>query len=446
MTYLPLYKAISDYSARSSARFHMPGHKGVSDPFDVTEVRGTDNLHDPREAILESEKLCAKALGAADAFFSVNGSTACMMAMLRLTGNGAKVLLGRNCHKSAVNGVALAGLEAVSLFPDKDGAVSAEAVDAALEKEPCSAVFITSPTYRGVVSPIADIAAAAHKHGALLFVDAAHGAHFAFSGSLPPVPSEADMWCVSTHKTLNAMTQTAVLLAGESCPFSRSDIQNAMSLYQSTSPSYPLMLSIERAVLDHEDWDAHTARVIAFRRILSSTEGISLLPVWSGLESDLTRINAACSGLSGYAFQAELEKYGVIPEMSDRECVTLITTPADPDEWYERTCDAAFRIAQSHKGTAFSAKETLIPFKCGEKAVSVREAVLGKSELVPLAESVGRVPSHSVGCYPPGTAILFPGERITYESVAYLLSEREAGAELFGVSCGSIAVLKEERA
>ena len=440
MKHLPLYNAIKEYSGSSPARFHMPGHKGFLSPFDVTELSCTDDLQRPSAAIMESEALCAKALSAREAFFLVNGSSAGILAMLFAVGSGKRILLGRNCHKSAINGIALADQEAIPLFPDRNGVYSAEAVDEALEEHPCDAVFLTSPTYRGCVSPINDIAEAAHRHGALLLVDSAHGAHFAFSKNLPPVPSAADMWCVSTHKTLFAMTQTAMLLMGESCPIPAWKVQKALNMFQSTSPSYEMMLSIERSVLEAGDWEKHTERMLAFRSRIKEIPGVTLLCEANNYERDVTRLNIALYGSTGYELGDLLEENNIYPEMADRECVTLITSPEDPDEWYERLFKALNEASSIFRNSenAFVYDEKPV---FGEKACSVREAVTGNTETVPLEASVGRICSAAVGCYPPGTAVLFPGERINEEAVSRLISDLNAGAKLFGMTNGFIEVL-----
>lgn len=442
---LPIHNAICGYAEKETARFHMPGHKGILSAFDVTEVTGTDNLHSPKDAILRSEALCAEALKARDAFFSVNGSSAAVMCMLALLGTGKQVLLARNCHISAVNGAALAGHITHPIFPDENGVITAETAEKAFEERHYDAVFITSPTYRGVCSPVDRIAAVAHEHGALLLVDSAHGAHFAFSDMLPPVPSSADLWCVSTHKTLDALTQTAVLLAGEGCPIERERIRRSLSLFQSTSPSYLLMLSIERALLMPSDWDAHIKRIAELSDRIAAVPGVELLYRGSEAVYDVTRLNIRMSGMTGYDLAAKLEEAGIVPEMSDGECVTLITTPSDDPDWYERLYERLVQLAEkTGANEETGSKGSAALPEPGECKVSVREAVLGEYELVSLHEAVGLVAAKPVGCYPPGISILFPGETITSENASYLLDEERRGAVLFGTEDGMIAVLRKK--
>lgn len=439
---LPIRNAVEKYAALNTARFHMPGHKGSYDILDVTEVPGVDNLQHPIEAILESEKLAAKALGAESAFYLVNGSTVGDLAMLALVGSGRRILLGRNCHKSVINGLAFADLDSIPLFPDEHGVFSPSEIDSILAETPCSAVFITSPTYRGYVSPIDEIAYVCHKHGALLLVDCAHGAHLNFSDRLPPVPSAADMWVISTHKTLDAMTQTAVLLIGKSCPIPNARIQRVLNMFQSTSPSYPLMLSIESSILAHKNWDWHINRINDLVVRLRTVNGILLYGTERD-DHDTTRVNIGLEGMTGYELSRRLESMGIYPEMEDLVCVTLITTPSDKDEWYERLIKALIAIGP-REGRLIYRTNVIKERICGEKVMTVRNAVMGEYEHVGFMEAIGRVSAGTVGCYPPGIAILFPGERISDRAIGLLDSERFGGADIFGLDGDKIVVVKED--
>ncbi|MBO4384052.1 MAG: aminotransferase class V-fold PLP-dependent enzyme [Clostridia bacterium] len=437
----PLRKAVEAYAGLGSARFHMPGHKGTLDPLDVTEVPGVDNLQHPIAAILESEHMAAGILKAKDAFYLVNGSTVGDLAMLALLGSGKRVLLGRNCHKSVINGLAFADHDAIPLFPDENGVFSPAEIGRLLDETPCDAVFITSPTYRGYVSPIDEIAYVCHKHNALLLVDCAHGAHLAFSDNLPPVPSAADMWVISSHKTLEAMTQTAVLLVGESCPFSRSRIQRVLNMFQSTSPSYPLMLSIEKSVLSHPNWDWHINRIREFLSRLRTIKGVNVYGDRRD-DHDITRINIGLEGVTGYELSRRLESMGIYPEMEDLECVTLITSPSDRGPWYDRVIDALIKIGP-REGRVIYHTNVIKERISGEKVCSVRNAIMGEFERVDYQSSIGRVSAGTVGCYPPGIAILFPGERISERAIGLIDSERYGGADIFGLDDGLVAVVKE---
>ena len=414
------------------------------DGLDVTELSCTDDLHMPAGVIAGLEKRCAAAFGARDSLLLVNGSTAGNIAMLLSLGIGKRVLLGRNCHKSVLSGVALAGHEAVGIFPDEYGVISSNTVAAALDEHPCDAVYLTSPTYDGRVLDIDSIADIVHSHGALLFVDCAHGAHFAFSDSLPKPPTASDAWVVSCHKTMNALTQSAVLNLGGGCPYSVASVRRMLSLVQSSSPSYKLMLSIEKAIEHADGWTEHALRIAEFRKRLSSLPAVTLAGKATAYGFDETRLSISVNGMSGYRLGEAFEAFGIYPEMCDMTSVTLITAPCDPDEWYDRLFDLLHALNDKHLGDAPNKASCPLP-TLGEVVTDVRTAILGAARAVPLEDSVGLVSAQAVGIYPPGIATFYPGERISHEAVALLTEHKRLGAKLFGVVDDAVLVCDNGR-
>ncbi|MDY3308487.1 MAG: aminotransferase class V-fold PLP-dependent enzyme, partial [Eubacteriales bacterium] len=227
----------------------MPGHKGrikndllsSAARFDVTELAMTDDLNEPCGVIAFLETELAGIYSAKHSIMLVNGSTTGNIAMLASIGQSKRILLARDCHKSALAGAALAGHEVISLFPDTElSVITPESVEAALSESSFDAVFITSPTYYGQCCDVDAIADIVHAHGCKLFVDSAHGAHFPFSEQLPCSPDKSDAWGVSCHKTLPSFTQTAILNIGASSDIDPKEMQKYVSLIQSSSPSYIL--------------------------------------------------------------------------------------------------------------------------------------------------------------------------------------------------------------
>ncbi|MDR0221367.1 MAG: amino acid decarboxylase, partial [Lachnospiraceae bacterium] len=207
--------------------FHMPGHKRhMPAPwyaYDISEITGFDNLHRPTGILAEAQAKAAALYGAKESYYLINGSTvgilAAVSAVFRDRDIPPKILLSRNCHVSAYHAAYLNRLDIAYLDPPIDEGtglargISAEAVAAWLDSAPdVGAVFITSPTYEGVVSDIAGIAAAAHRRNIPLIVDEAHGAHFGFHPAFPPssVRAGADLVIHGLHKTLPSLTQTAL--------------------------------------------------------------------------------------------------------------------------------------------------------------------------------------------------------------------------------------------
>lgn len=260
-----LYQALSDYAASDFYPYHMPGHKRnpaggeMADyhRIDVTEIDGFDNLHQA-EGILREGQLRANCLyGADETYFMINGSTGGMMAAVMAAVEPLdEILIARNCHKSVYNAAILQGLIVRYYYPeisseyDIYGGVSAGVIGNLLDTYPeVKAVVITSPTYEGVVSDIPGIAAAVHARGKILIVDEAHGSHFGLSPHLPQgaIAGGADLVIHSLHKTLPAMTQTALLhVNGDRVD--RGKLRRYLSMLQSSSPSYVLMASMDACI------------------------------------------------------------------------------------------------------------------------------------------------------------------------------------------------------
>lgn len=457
-----LPEALGEYARRCPARFHMPGHKGQDVPFagklagwDITELDGTDDLASPEGVIAHTERDYAEAYGAKASMLLVGGSSVGLSTMALSLGQKKRVLLGRDCHKAALSALALADHEAEFLLPAYDsatgisGMLTPKQVHEALRERPADAVLITSPNYYGMCADVAAIADVAHAHGALLLVDAAHGAHFPFSKRLPAFPADkVDMWCVSAHKTLSALTQSAVLHLGKCCPISVEQVRRMRNMVQTTSPSYLLMVSLDRALnlAKTIGFDKHLDRVAVLRERIGRINGIRVLSeacVGSGIAAiDPTRlvIDVTERGIDGRLADACLCEAGVVCEMSDTYRLVLITTPQDPDEWYDRLVDGLTHLPYGTKTVIQEA-----PFlPAGLRVCSLRQAMLGPVESVPLSGAVGRIAASPAGVYPPGLAALVPGERIEADTADYLLRQQAMGFSLFGVDAGRIGCVREE--
>ena len=456
-----LPEALGAYAAQKPARFHMPGHKarGMGGfwrdeliGWDVTELSGTDNLHAPSGAILAAQARLAGAYGAAHSFMSVNGSTAAVQAMLLSLAPDDVLLLSRDAHRSAVSGAALAGLSTHFITPAYDvendlvGMVTPEALDAALTNTGATAVLITSPNYLGLCADLSALSCCAKAHGALLLVDAAHGAHFAFSEALPPgAAGSADMWAHSQHKTLNALTQAASLHLGD-CRIPPARVLRALAMVETTSPSYLLMASIDWSVhmARRQNWTAQVRRCQALEREIAALPGLSVLPGQMGAgvaARDYTRlvIDVSGRGLSGYEAQALLEKDGIFIEMADARRLVLITTPSDDPCWYPRLMQALGGLPRA--GGRFRPLPPV--YAQGAARLPIREAMFSGQQSLPLAEAVGRVAGEPFGIYPPGVAACMPGEEITLPLVEGLRLAGESGAAFFGIREGCVSVVED---
>ncbi|MEC0207287.1 aminotransferase class I/II-fold pyridoxal phosphate-dependent enzyme, partial [Paenibacillus lautus] len=292
----PLAEALMGYRERGASSFHVPGHKNgrayagegnatemlrEAMRIDVTEITGTDDLFHPEGVIQEAQELAADCFGAEESFFLVGGSTAGNLALILTVCRepGDILLVQRNVHKSVLNGLMLAGAQAVFLQPEMDKqsglavAPSEATLTAALEAYPeAKGAIITMPNYYGMGSDLRPLAKACHERGIPLLVDEAHGAHYGQHPQLPmnALSCGADGVVQSTHKMLAAMTMGAMLHV-QGGLLDRSLLRQRLAMVQSSSPSYPLMASLDlaRRLLHKQGAGAFTAglaAVEAFRR------------------------------------------------------------------------------------------------------------------------------------------------------------------------------------
>lgn len=456
-----LSRVLGDYAQADCARFHMPGHKGrgmgrllpeAAARYDVTELAMTDNLHAPTGCIAETQRAVARAYGARASFLLVNGSTAALQGMLLSLDPDDRLLLYRDCHRSALSAAALAGIEPFfePAAPDERTGLTAmpdaERLEAALERTGATAVLVTSPSAYGYCADLPALAEAAHAHGALLLVDAAHGAHFPFSEALPPgAGGYADLWGHSQHKTLNALTQAATLHLGD-CRISPARVQRALSLLQTTSPSYLLMASIDWSVFmaARDDWAAQVRRCEALRAQINAIAGLSATPVLpeGAVAYDPTRlvVDVSARRITGFVAARALEHGGVFVEMADYAHLVLITAPADDPAWYGRLVEA---LAALPYGRCTPPEPPPLPQAAPERCLPLRAAALGRAVWTPLADAAGRIVGEAVGLYPPGVALCAPGERLLAAQVEALLAAERAGATLFGVRDGRVCTVPE---
>ena len=414
-------------------RFHMPGHKGRLGPVDpardVTELLGTDDLYAPSGAIAEAEKLLSKSCGAGASILLTGGATAGMHAMaLALLRPGDRLLMKRSAHHSALSACALAGAEPVFVPPDADLA------DAARELRP-DAVLVTRPDYFGRVEELPDA-------GVPVLVDAAHGAHFNWWESPPSaMRAGANAAVESAHKTLGALT------GGAWMHFRDPDIarraRQMLRIVMSSSPSYLILQSLDdaRAWMDERGAEAlsETAGLCgAVREEIARMPGLCCEDL-----GDPTRlyVGTAGRGLSGWSAYRQLREMGVELELADAGGVLAIATVFDRAEDFAHLTGALRRLEGD--GSALPALPAPV---YGEPCASLRAAVLARTRRVELKNAAGEISARSVGAYPPGSAIVAPGERFTAAAIDYLLRTKALGAALFGAEGGFVEAADKEDA
>ena len=424
----PLYDALRQYAGGQPLRFHMPGHKGKFlpapeltglAPLDVTELAPTGNLYEAGEPFDQAQRLWADLFGFDCCQFLTGGSTMGIHTGLALCCKpGDKVLVDRNCHRAVFNALALLDLEPVYLErpwlrPENlAGPVSPEDVEKALEECPnIKTVCITSPTYAGVLSNIGAIARIVHAHGGKLYVDGAHGAHLPFLGLAPFW--EADAVTVSAHKTLPAMGQAALLFTDG---FDLDRIRQAASVFGTSSPSYPILASIDLARQWLEDggaWEYQRAalRVAELRKKFPS---LTDRP-YRGFSLDPCRFVLKVK--DGPAFAAALEERGVYPEMEDGSHVIFICTAQDSNEDFDRL-EKVLEELRPQLGDSAPIPAPPLP----ERVLSLREAMFAPCRAWPrpLKDCEGEIAACQIAPYPPGVPVVAPGERISKKELAYL--------------------------
>jgi len=444
-----LEQAIQRQFTTIHQRFCMPGHKGQLDPLDVTEAGDMDNLSHPQGALLAAHERCAKAYGAQAAHFCVNGSTGGVIAMLcSLPLEGKTVLLCADCHTSAASALIHCGAKPLMLPPRhrKDGVPLPSGVTDvanALEENPSvAAVFITSPNYYGFCADIPSIAALCHHKGIPLLVDAAHGAHFGFAASLPPQPKEADAWVVSAHKTLPVYNQGAIVFLGKNSLIEKRRLFDALATVQTTSPSWPLLCSLDNACLGlcrsaKEQYSELLLRIRRFERLLCGMP-FEVISANDTEMKDPTRLVLSLKkqGVSGFMAAKHLQSEGILVEMADLHHLILICTPKDTEEDFLQLHEALLSMPFGN-----GCPGSLAQPPHGMLSVSPRCAAYGTMELCKLSQAKAHISARAICCYPPGVAIVLPGQTITQAQIDYLLSMEKAGAQLLNVEDGSIFVL-----
>lgn len=484
-----LFDKLKNYSDSDYYAFHMPGHKRNLDlmdrtsPYriDITEIDGFDDLHHAEGLLKEAQERAAEVYHADETHFLVNGSTVGILsAILGTTEKGDSILVARNCHKSVYHAIYLNELDPVYLYPKFDTElglsteIDAEDVRKALEEHPeIRAVMIVSPTYDGVVSDIEKIAEIVHEAGCLLIVDEAHGAHFGFDPYFPESANMygADLVINSLHKTLPALTQTALLhVNGERV--NRRKVKRYLDMLQTSSPSYILMASIdacihlleETQIQTHNIFKEYVAHIDTLRKELKALKHLKIIETENTDRYDRSKfvISVKHAPMSSHdLYETLLQKYHLQMEMLAGTYVLAMTTVGDTQEGLDRLKDALLEIDTELDGKLRSEsgqEDTGLPLSGRqpslEKIWTIAEAVnrgdeaqsrqtdseeilhfgnSGKAEKCSFADSAGCISLEYAYLYPPGSPLIVPGERITQEAVEILCWYQEHDFSIEGL-------------
>jgi arginine decarboxylase len=459
----PIYTALNKYIEENVLRLHMPGHAGISEAFpltwakiasfDVTEIPGLDDLHLPTDAIKQAEQLLAQAFGAQESFFLVNGATSGIHALFLTLPSEAQVLIPRHSHRSFFGGMVLSGVKPVYLPAEVDAETglslssSVEAVEGMLQcNDKIAAVFLTSPTYYGTTSNISGIAAVAHRREIPVYVDEAHGAHFCFHSGYPtPALQEgADAVVHGLHKTLPVFNQGGALHLGQNFD-SAQQIKRAYSILTTTSPSYPLLASMDlaRHLMQQEGQERlEEARLLAaeYREKIDQLPGLKCLgarlPIQGVQGLDPLKVLVLTGGLRITGFEVGRimrQQYNIQVEVEGDHYILAMMSMFHQRRHWERFYRALLTISKEQEGCKEN-NRGIMPVVPPAPVVmkSPREAFYSESTRVPLAQARNRVSAEIVAAYPPGIPCLLPGEMITEEIWDYLHYIRQAGFRVQG--------------
>lgn len=472
----------------------MPGHKRAGwgrlpeDVYriDITEIDDFDNLHQPEGILLELQQEASRLYGAEESFYLINGSTGGILAAVSCAVPvGGHLLMARNCHKSAYHAAYLRNLTLSYLEPpllneyDVFDAIEPEQIEMALEREPdIGAVLLVSPTYEGRISDIHAISDIVHKRGIPLIVDEAHGAHLGLPGVSCPnsCQSGADLVIHSVHKTLPSLTQTA-LLHRNGTLVEPDLLKRFLHIYQSSSPSYLLMASIDNA-LQYAELDGRKAFPQFEKRFENMMQKLSecrhlkfLTGPPSRQDTGKLLVSVKHTDLTGrQLYEMLLKKYWLQTEMASESFVLAMFTVNDGEEAYVRMTEALLEIdndlgeknidmvqtaptepeAASHsRETQKSMGRQRVPKLIGQErtrdALPLSVAWDAPAEEIALENSVGRYVGEFVNLYPPGIPLLVPGERMTGELCRKIVNDVEQKLTVQGISIQEGTDILEKR-
>lgn len=466
---MPLVAALQDYCNARPARFHIPGHAGKGQgvlaslfgnslAFDVTEVDGLDDLHQPDGCISKSQMLSADFFGADHTFYLVGGSSAGNQAMILATcKSGDIILMQRNVHQSLIHGALLAGVRVVWLMPETEpltgmaGGVSADTVSAAFCAHPeAKALILQHPNYYGHArKDLEESVRIAHAHEALVLIDEAHGAHFGLHSSFPAnaLSCGADAVVQSTHKMLGALSMGAMLhLQGNRVLPER--FRRVLRMLQTSSPSYLVMASLDavRAALAIEgkhQFDRMINRITTLINAVNSDENVGIQLTISDDPCKLI-IREREKRVSGYSLQDWFFSQGCVAELADPYQIVFVVTWQTPDDAFDRLRDVIHSFSPETLNTAEQIAPETFCYEIEDGLFSKHPMQLPTlsewiglngdgEEKIKLTDAAGRICADALTPYPPGIPLLFPGEKLDGDFISQMSRFLNSGAVIKGI-------------
>jgi len=453
----PLLDAYLAYFERKRSPFTIPGHKqrasrldaglGALVDSDVPLYGGLDEIKLTNQVLAQAEKLAADLWGADFARFSTGGSTHANQAVILALGKpGDKVAISRTAHRSVLSALVLAGLEPLWLTPDIDSTtgiplgIPVSELERVLPEKPI-ALLLTEPGYLGTLSDIGALVALAHSQSMPVIIDAAWGGHFGFHKEMPAhvLQMGADALITSVHKALPGYSASALLLA-QTKFLSAQRLEQSFETTHTTSPAGAPLASIDatRALLQtrgEELLGELLSNVAHFKQKVQSEFSLPIFLNPSDFPAgrfDPTKIilRANQLGASGVAIENALGANGIRVEMADQDTVVFLATLADTRADFDEVADLLIEIASTQQSAPRPSATALSWSVVPTVGISMREAYFAATEMVSAADAVGRVSADLIAPYPPGVAVIAPGEILTEQIVHGLSASQKAGVRI----------------
>jgi lysine decarboxylase len=453
----PLLDAYLSYFESARTPFTIPGHKqrtsrldaglGAVVDSDTPLYGGLDEIKLTNKTLIKAEKLAADLWGADYARFSTGGSTHANQAIvLALGAPGDRVAVSRTAHRSILSALVLAGLEPVWMSPDIDVAtgvpigIGISELQRALTEKPI-AVLLTEPGYLGTLSDLPALIQAAHAQSVPVILDAAWGGHFGFHPELPQHALQlgADALITSVHKALPGYSASALLLAqGRYLNLDR--IEQSFETTHTTSPAGAPLASIDgvRALLQTRGTELISELLKNVKRFKEFVQAEFALPIFlypgdfPAGRFDPTKIVLRVQqlGASGVEIERDLQAVGIRVEMADRDTIVFLATLADTEAEFDALADALIPILkrrqEQRRESATALSWSVVP----QRGISMRDAYFAKTEMIDAAMAEGRISADLIAPYPPGVAVVAPGEILTTQILQGLRASKDAGVRI----------------
>jgi len=449
----PLLDAYLTYFETSHTPFTIPGHKqrasiidaglGAVVDTDIPLYGGLDEIKLTNQILKKSEALAAKLWGADFARFSTGGSTHANQAVIFALGQpGDKVAISRTAHRSVLSALVLAGLEPIWMSPEIDSAtgvpigISLTELQRVLKENPI-AVLLTEPGYLGTLSDLKALISAAHEKSIPVIVDAAWGGHFGFHKDLPAhvIAQGADALITSVHKALPGYSASALLLA-QTKYLSAERLEQSFETTHTTSPAGAPLASIDavRALLQTRGTELLGKLIENVAQFKLAVQANFDLPIFLS-PSDFAPgrfdpvkivLRVQQLGCSGVDIERALIEDGVRVEMADRDTIVFLATLADTEADFQTLAMKLVPILKKLQGAPRQSATALSWSVIPQIATSMREAYFAETEMAPAENAVGRVSADLIAPYPPGVAVVAPGELLTEQIVNGLVASQKA--------------------